>query len=740
MHVMTDGKSVEVIAPQLLKNRAIGLCGDMNGEEIADLSTPKRCIMQPKLVAISYMLNRNGYDAKFAQCHNIEPQDLAAYQREDQKCAKEEVVKTPILAIFERVQRMTLPLVAMHKVEKQTNKVCISKEKVKTCGSLLTGKQLGSGSMKEKLVKYACVSAPSAKAESLKNRAMAGEALDFELNELPISYTKMEKEPFYCGVKGGKLKLYQGCDMNAGVLNNPACGSGEKCVSVYGSAGDCEPITGLEGGAGGLGGGYGSELGSGIQGGIMDAPGCEWLPKDECSDPKTRLRCPTRCVQGLGSDNEMLNLRGGNLCMVFQCGLCEIKGRELRVWASSEDHCKQICLENKKCMGVDYDILFKNRCFLNWEDVNVVGTKHGVGFKAFRKDTCPEGVTGGLGGGYGSEFGSDIQGAINAYQQEGESCGMGIEKNHGQCRPDLECVFGSGELIGTCQVKKQQADCSMFNDEGFDETRGAICKGNTNKALNDIFDVQFQEENLSNCKKFCNCQKKCKGFNFNPNSNKRKCSWKTDSPIETFTNAGIVRSGQSCVIKGLQLENGEESLVGGYGSGSGRDAYGSGLEGGSIDGSYGMGGGYRSEVGNGGNGMEGGYVSGIMGGDFGYGAGKGAHGMGGYGGARHGMGGGYGGGSESGAGGLRGGYGSEFGNGAPACVDELPSDYPDSICYTQYEEKSCEIIATDASQCDMLWSDTGCSQHAGLVRDTCRKSCGNCKSSGHSKNLQTGMP
>ena len=75
--------------------------------------------------------------------------------------------------------------------------------------------------------------------------------------------------------------------------------------------------------------------------------------------------------------------------MVFQCALCEIKGRELRVWASSEDHCKQICLENKKCKGVDYDILFKNRCFLNWDDVSVVGTKHGVRYKAFRKDTCP---------------------------------------------------------------------------------------------------------------------------------------------------------------------------------------------------------------------------------------------------------------------------------------------------------------------------------------------------------------
>merc|ERR1712240_984002 len=199
------------------------------------------------------------------------------------------------------------------------------------------------------------------------------------------------------------------------------------------------------------------------------------------------------------------------------------------------------------------------------------------------------------------------------------------------------------------------------------------------KVLNDFFDADFQEENLSNCKKFCNCIKHCKGFNFNPNSNKRKCSWKTDSPIETFTNAVIERSGQSCVIKGLQLENGEESLVGGYGSGaenggygmgggyesgSGSDAsrmggaYGSGLEGGSIGGSYGM---------------SGGYGSGMMGGEFGYGAGKGTHGMGGYGGARHGMGGGYRGGSEGSMGGLRGGYGSEFGSGVPDCLDELPS-------------------------------------------------------------------
>ena len=43
------------------------------------------------------------------------------------------------------------------------------------------------------------------------------------------------------GVKGGKLKAYQGCDMRNGVLGNPDCGSGERCVAVIGNAGTCHP-------------------------------------------------------------------------------------------------------------------------------------------------------------------------------------------------------------------------------------------------------------------------------------------------------------------------------------------------------------------------------------------------------------------------------------------------------------------------------------------------------------------
>merc|ERR1719167_233710 len=679
---------------------------------------------------------------------------------------------------------MTLPLVAMHKVEKQMNKVCFSKEKVKTCGGLMAGKGLGPGSMKQKLVKYACVSAPSAKAESLKKRAMGGEALDFELNELPISYTKMEKEPLYCGVEGGKLMAYHSCDTTTGYHGNPDCGSGEICVAKIvcpfcKTLGICEPANKYrsEGGAGGLGGGYGSEFGSGIEGGFTDEPSCWTAPMSMCNDPNFARKCGQKCYGG--PDNEMLNLRDQQLTSNPKF-IVEDKGSSLcggGYAIMGANKCKEAC----KALNLpQMQIHGSNLCYKDnegkcYQDGQEKWARNRYGVSLICEKVGLGGGAEGLEGGYGAEFGSGVQGvesgagskcdtrkgydgnpacengetcvptimnlgecrtvavgapgakkcstrqgelnnpkcfstqkciwsfhyqsgvcvfkstqfqaaeseikvgATNSYQQEGESCGMGVVKNHGQCRPDLECVFAPMELIGTCQVKKHKGDCTTFNDEGFDETHGAICKGNTDKVLNDFFDADFQEESLSNCKKFCNCIKECKGFNFNPNSNKRKCSWKTDSPIETFTNAGIERSGQSCVIKGLQLENGEESLVGGYGSGaqnggygmgggyesgSGRDAYGSGLEGGSIGGSYGMGGGYRSEGGNGGNGMEGGYGSGVMGGDFGYGAGKGAHGMGGYGGARQGMGGGYGGGSENGAGGLRGGYGSEFGNGA----------------------------------------------------------------------------
>merc|ERR1711942_319781 len=58
LKVLSDGTRTEIVAPQLLKSRTVGLCGDMNGEVTADLKTPGMCVMRPRLAAITYIVDK----------------------------------------------------------------------------------------------------------------------------------------------------------------------------------------------------------------------------------------------------------------------------------------------------------------------------------------------------------------------------------------------------------------------------------------------------------------------------------------------------------------------------------------------------------------------------------------------------------------------------------------------------------------------------------------------------------
>merc|ERR1711914_41274 len=168
--VLSNGVMVEVVAPQLLKSRAVGLCGDMNGERSADLKTPGQCVMRPHLAAVSYLINKSGSASGFERCS---------------------VIPSPVSILAERISLLNRPVGMTHVVEKQSTKLCISKPL----------------SIKQKSVEFSCVSHPSMLPRSLEKRALAGESLIQEIGQLPTVFRKVEFEPVACKSEMSSISL-----------------------------------------------------------------------------------------------------------------------------------------------------------------------------------------------------------------------------------------------------------------------------------------------------------------------------------------------------------------------------------------------------------------------------------------------------------------------------------------------------------------------------------------------------
>merc|ERR1711920_1129593 len=119
------GSVVEVVAPQLLKSRTVGLCGDMK--------TPGMCILRPRLAALSFMLNKSGAKAGFERCSGLPATLKEEFVRESTKCPREVMIPTPVTKLYEHISVLNIPTGMKHIVDKQSNQVCISKQMVKTC-------------------------------------------------------------------------------------------------------------------------------------------------------------------------------------------------------------------------------------------------------------------------------------------------------------------------------------------------------------------------------------------------------------------------------------------------------------------------------------------------------------------------------------------------------------------------------------------------------------------------------
>merc|ERR1711931_167746 len=95
LQVLSNGIMIEVVAPQLLKSRTVGLCGDMDGEKSADLRTPRMCIMRPHLAALSFIVNKSGSAPGFERCAGIPSALKPEFVRLSTECPREVIIPTP---------------------------------------------------------------------------------------------------------------------------------------------------------------------------------------------------------------------------------------------------------------------------------------------------------------------------------------------------------------------------------------------------------------------------------------------------------------------------------------------------------------------------------------------------------------------------------------------------------------------------------------------------------------------
>merc|ERR1711962_1275213 len=182
LKVLSNGSRIEVVAPQVLKSRAVGLCGDMNGERTADVKTPRMCVMRPRMAAFSFMLNKSGSGSGFERCSGLPAAIKPEFERETTKCSRETIIPTPVSRLYERISFLNKPSGMTHIVDKQSTQLCISKQM----------------SIKQKSVEFVCVPQPSVMARSLEKRALSGESLFQEISQLPTVFRKVEFEPVAC--------------------------------------------------------------------------------------------------------------------------------------------------------------------------------------------------------------------------------------------------------------------------------------------------------------------------------------------------------------------------------------------------------------------------------------------------------------------------------------------------------------------------------------------------------------
>jgi len=204
--VLFDGQRVEVSGSYMLRSRACGLCGDLNGENTADLKTPQQCVMsRPKYAAYSYMIEES--------CQGIPSQDRPEYQREKSECIKKEYIPTPLReltrVVASQATQVTKPMLLQHLVFKQPKSglTCLSVQRLRVCSKVNKNESQEPRPVKvqPRRVQYVCYDSNTRLAQQLEQRARASEALELTAYGKVYSFSKIDYEPTQCERQSNQL-------------------------------------------------------------------------------------------------------------------------------------------------------------------------------------------------------------------------------------------------------------------------------------------------------------------------------------------------------------------------------------------------------------------------------------------------------------------------------------------------------------------------------------------------------
>jgi hypothetical protein len=181
--VYADGERIEVLTfKHLLKNKACGLCGDLNGEETADVKSPRQCVMsKPELGAHSYAIEGG---------NRVPSMYEGQYRKETEECVKKEDFPTKVSHIFRQYKEERSKPEMRHLTEKRPGKICISLERVKTCSGSSPNK------VENRMVRFTCLLERDA--QVWVKRAEGGDQIYSELQGLPIHFIQVVYEPSQC--------------------------------------------------------------------------------------------------------------------------------------------------------------------------------------------------------------------------------------------------------------------------------------------------------------------------------------------------------------------------------------------------------------------------------------------------------------------------------------------------------------------------------------------------------------